>query len=61
MIFPGSCTARLDRHRSSAAVRPRSRPVALIDWVTSSAPAWDTIPFPSADTVIFGRMAVTFI
>ena len=55
MIFPGSCTARPGRHRPSAVDRPASRPVTRSAWVSSTPPAWDTIPVPSADTVIFGR------
>ncbi len=58
MIFPGSCTARGVFHRPSAAARPASSPLTRSVWVSSTAPAWDTIPVPSADTVILGRQAV---
>src|SRR5512132_818314 len=51
-IFPGSCTARGARHRA--------RPVARSVSSNSNAPAWDTIPRPSADTVILGRRTVFF-
>ena len=61
MIFPGLCIARGSRHRSNAADKLRPSPVARSVWVSSTAPAWDTIPGPSADTVIFGRWAVIFI
>ena len=59
-IFPGSCTVR------GAATGParRQAPVQagrLIVWVSSNAPASDTIPEPSGDTVIFGRATVIFI
>jgi hypothetical protein len=33
-------------------------PVIRAVWVSSRARVWDTIPFPSSDTVIFGRRAV---
>jgi len=59
-IFPGSCTARGARHRASPADRPRLRPVALSVSSSSNAPAWDTIPRPSADTVILGWCTVFF-
>ena len=42
-------------HRPSPDDRPASRPVARSAWVSSTPPAWDTIPVPSADTVIFAR------
>ena len=58
--LPGSCTARGARHRASPAHRPCVQPVTRSVWVSSSAPAWDTIPFPSADTVILGWRAVFF-
>ena len=60
MIFPGSCTARGARHRASPAERPSPSPVTRAASASSNAPAWDTIPLPSADTVILGRRAVFF-
>lgn len=59
-IFPGSWTARGARHLSSPTDSCRSGPVTCSTWVSSSAPAWDTIPEPSADTMILGRHAVFF-
>jgi integrase/recombinase XerD len=53
-IFPGSCTARGARHRASPADSPRPRPVTRAASSSSSTPAWDTSPWPSADTVILG-------
>ena len=38
--------------------RPWPRPVTRSVSASSSTPAWDTIPVPSADTVILGRRAV---
>ena len=58
MIFPGSCTARGARHLASPPDRPSPRPVTRAASASSTAPAWDTSPLPSADTVIFGRRAV---
>jgi hypothetical protein len=49
-ILPGSCTARSARHGSRAADRPRPRPVTRSVSHNKTAPAWDTRPFPSADT-----------
>ena len=60
MIFPGSCTARGARHRASPAVRAPPRPVTRAASASSNAPAWETRPRPSADTVILGRRAVLF-
>ena len=60
MIFPGSCTARAARHRASPAVRASPRPVTRAASASSNAPAWETRPWPSADTVILGRRAVLF-
>ena len=60
MIFPGSCTARGARHRASPPDRPRPRPVTRSVSPAADAPAWDTSPWPSADTVILGRRAVFF-
>jgi hypothetical protein len=57
-VLPGSCTARAGRHRASPADRPAPRPVIRAVSVSSSAPAWDTIPVPSPDAVIFGRRTV---
>ena len=51
MTFPGSCTARGARHRARPSDRPRPRPVTRIVSHSSTAPAWDTRPRPSADTV----------
>jgi hypothetical protein len=59
-IFPGSCTARGARHRASPADSSRPRPVTRAASNSNSAPAWDTSPWPSADTVILGRRAVLF-
>ncbi len=57
-IFPGPCTARAGRHRSSAASRPQSRPVTRSTRVSSRPPAWEMIPVPSADTMILRLPAV---
>ncbi len=54
-IFPGSCTARGARHRARAPDRPSPRPVTRAASASSSTPAWDTSPVPSADTVILAR------
>ena len=51
MTFPGSWTARGARHRARFCDRPRPSPVTRIVSHSSTAPAWDTIPRPSADTV----------
>jgi hypothetical protein len=59
-IFPRSCTARGAHHRASPA--DRTAP-ARLTWAASSrsnAPAWDTTPRPSADTVILGWPTVFF-
>jgi hypothetical protein len=50
-ILPGSCTARGARHGSRAADRPRLSPVTRSVSHSRTAPAWDTRPRPSADTV----------
>jgi hypothetical protein len=60
MILPGSCTARGARYRCSPADSCRSRPVTCSVRVSRTAPAWETIPDPSADTVILERRAVFF-
>ena len=57
-IFPGSCTARGARHRVRAPDRPLPRPVTRAVSASSSIPAWDTSPVPSADTVILVRRTV---
>ena len=59
-IFPGSWMARAARHRSSPSDSRRLRPVTCSTWVSSRAPAWDTIPDPSADTMTLGGRAVFF-
>jgi len=56
-IFPGSWTGRAARHLPSPPDSPACSPVIRAVSV-SSAPAWDTIPDPSPDTVIFGRRTV---
>ncbi len=61
MIFPGSCTALGARHRASRADRPRCKPVTRAVSVSSSAPAHDTTPAPSPDTLIFARRPVVCI
>ena len=58
MIFPGSWTARGARHRARPAARASPSPVTRSVPASSNAPAWDTRPRPSADTVILGRRAV---
>ena len=57
-ILPGSCTARGARHGSRAADRPRPRPVTRIVSHSRTAPAWDTRPRPSADTVTWQLRAL---
>src|SRR5215813_10703197 len=59
-IFPGACTARGARHRASPAGRPRPRPVTQTASSGSNVPAWETSPWPSADTVILGQRTVFF-
>jgi hypothetical protein len=59
-IFPGSCTARFARHRASPDDRPCARPASRAVCTSSSPPAPDTIPNPSADTVILARRPVVF-
>ena len=60
MTFPGSWTARGACHRCSPADSCRSRPVTFRTLVSRTAPDWEMIPVPSADTRIFGRAAVRF-
>ena len=60
MIFPGSCTARGARHRARPSDRPRPRPVTRIVSHSRTAPAWDTRPRPSADTVTLVLRALFF-
>jgi hypothetical protein len=52
MIFPEPCTAHKGR-RSNAADKLAPSPVTRSVRVSSTALAWDVIPGPSADTVIF--------
>src|SRR5262249_6366548 len=59
-IFPGSCTARGARHRASPSVRPRPTPVTRAVSASTTVPAWDTRPLPSADTAILARRAILF-
>jgi len=59
-ILPGSWTARGPRHRSSACDRPRPRPVTRIVSHSRTAPAWDTSPLPSQDTVTLVLRALLF-
>ena len=56
--LPGSCTTRGARHRARAPDRPRPSPVTRAASASSSVPAWDTSPDPSADTVILVWHAV---
>src|SRR5262249_39972174 len=60
MNFPGSRGAPAARHRPSPSDSRRLRPVTCSTWVSSRAPAWDTIPDPPADTMILGGRAVFF-
>ena len=60
MIFPGSCTERGARHRASPADRPCPRPVTLNVSHSRTAPAWDTSPWPSADTATLELRALFF-
>src|SRR5262249_42980306 len=59
-IFPGSCTARGARHRASPSVRPRPTPVTRAVSASTTVPASDTRPLPSADTAILARRAILF-
>ena len=57
--LPGSCTAFAAHHRPRPAGRSWPSPVTRTASRSSNAPAWDTSPRPSADTVILGRRAAT--
>jgi hypothetical protein len=59
-ILPGSCTARGARHRASPSDRPRPSPVTRIVSHSSTAPAWDTSPRPSAGTRTPAERALIF-
>ena len=59
-IFPGSCTVRRAHHRASPADRTVPSPGDLGGSSRSNAPASDTAPRPSADTVILGWHTVFF-
>ena len=59
-ILPGSCTARGVRHRESASDRPWPRPVTRSASISSSPPAWLTIPEPSDDTMILRTEPIVF-
>ena len=60
MTFPGSCTARGARHCSRPAESPPASPVTRIVSHSRTAPAWDTRPRPSADTVTLVPRALFF-
>src|SRR5262249_9773135 len=48
------------RHRASPSVRPRPTPVTRAVSASTTVPAWDTRPLPSADTAILARRAILF-
>jgi hypothetical protein len=58
--LPGSCTARGARHRARPSDRPRPRSVTRIVSHSRTAPAWDTRPRPSADTMTRAPRALLF-
>jgi hypothetical protein len=55
----GGGFAGADR-RAGRRARRRQRPVTRTASASSNPPAWDTSPWPSADTVILARRAVLF-
>ena len=57
---PGRGTARGARHRERPCDRPRPRPVTRIVSHSRTAPAWDTRPWPSADTATRVLRALLF-
>ena len=59
-VFPGSWTARGARHRAMLSDKPRPRPETRIVSHSSTAPAWDTSPRPSADTATRPPRALFF-
>jgi len=59
-ILPGSRTARGARHRERPRDRFRPRPVTRSVSHSTTAPAWETMPLPSQDTVTRAVRALFF-
>ena len=59
-ILPGSWTARGARHRASPSDRPLAGPVTRIVSHSKTAPACETRPRPSADTITPAARALFF-